>query len=137
VPVPGGTSAKYLRGEGWGDLSGTEFEAFRREWHKRWRRPPTASQLRSLVPIVRDWPKKSAVWLSEYQGAKTFGAVEHVFRRLEDTVVVQEELSRQSEADWNATKAEERTQASRGMERIVDVVKRVAPSGRFAETGNS
>jgi hypothetical protein len=26
VPVPDGTSTKYLRGEGWGELSGTEFD---------------------------------------------------------------------------------------------------------------
>jgi hypothetical protein len=77
------------------------------------------------------------VWLSEYQGAKTFGAVEHVFRRLEETVAAQEELSRQAEADWNATKAEDRTQASRVMERIGEVVQRVVPPARVTETGNS
>jgi hypothetical protein len=63
--------------------------------------------------------------------------VKHVFRRLEETVAAEEELSRQSEADWNATKAEDRTQASRGMERIGEAVKRVAPSARATETGNS
>jgi uncharacterized protein YgiB involved in biofilm formation len=77
------------------------------------------------------------VWLSEYQGTKTFGAVEHIFRRLDDTVAARDELSQQSDADWNAAKAEARAQAPRAMERVIDVVKRVAPRTWATETGNS
>ena len=137
VPVPGGTSTKYLAGEGWGELAGTTCEAFRGEWHRRWRRPPTPRQLRSLAPIVLDRPKSATEWLAEHQGTKTYAAVEHVFRRHEEAAAAEEDRARQLEADWNATKAEERMRAPTVMRRIGELAQHLAPEEAVTETDNS
>jgi hypothetical protein len=123
VPVPVGISTKYLRGDGWGDLSGTESEAFRREWHQRWRRPPTARQLRSLAPIVQAWPKAATGWLAEAEGDRTYEALKHVFQRHTEVKAAEEARIQQSKADWEAAKAEDRVHAAAVLRRTKEAAK--------------